>query len=123
MTVISNEIESSHPVIILPCDDGLVAHIVCYEDCWVGTIMSASWLIQVFSLDAARTVTSYFRGDIPRHYLEEESISISTIHLSIDKSGQISKEWKTCQDELPEELHHPSEQVTKWMSLQEIAKI
>ena len=119
----SNELESNHPVIIIPCEDGVVAHVVAYPEEWVGTIMTDNKILQVFTLDAARAVVSYYRGHIERHRLDYKDISFTQLKLSVSTSGQIQREWKPCESDLPREMEEPSEQVVKWMSIQEILKI
>jgi hypothetical protein len=119
----SKELDSSHPVIIIPCDDGVVAHVVAYPGKWVGTIMTYNQILQVFTLDAARAVVSYYRGHLERHHLDYKDIAFTQLKLSIDSSGQIKREWKPCENDLPREMEEPSEQVVKWMSIQEVLKI
>ncbi len=119
----ADTIDASNAVIILPCEEGVAAHVVCYPDGWIGTVLTTKHILQVFSIDAARTVVSYFRGKIPRHYLDHESISILQLELSVREHGRIHKQWNQCHEELPEIMHDPSEQIVKWMSMQEVIKI
>ena len=50
----TDTIDASNAVIILPCEEGVVAHVVCYDDHWVGTVFTSSHLLQVFTIEAAR---------------------------------------------------------------------
>ena len=59
----TDTIDASNAVIILPCEEGVVAHVVCYDDQWVGTVFTSSHLLQVFTIEAARKLVTCIRED------------------------------------------------------------
>jgi hypothetical protein len=119
----TDTIDASNAVIILPCEEGVVAHVVCYDDHWVGTVFTSSHLLQVFTIEAARKLVQCIREDDYRLMPSIPDFRFYHITLSINKGGQINKDWIPCNEEVPTIMHNPCELVTKWLSVQEVIKI